>query len=417
MRILHTADWHIGQTFFDYDRREEHLHFLNWLKTSLKDNNIDVLLVSGDVFDGGNPSAESLQLFYSFLSKSIRENPGLQIIVTAGNHDSGHRLESPRPLLESEEFPVQAIHLIGTVSRKDGRIQYDKLCIPLYSKDGIQKAWCLAVPFLRQGETPELPEGTSGYAASVGLFYREALQNLQERNPGNLPVLAMGHLHVSQAAVSDMDSNERTIIGGVEGVPVSAFPEEFSYVALGHIHKAQILGGSEKIRYCGSPLPMSFSEKRYRHRVIVFEIQNGKAVGFQEIEFRFLSEVISIPGEARPIEEVLNALSALKPAASEGRPAPYLEVLVLEDRPDPGQKKKIQDALEGKHARLAKITPQAAGSASGPSQTPGVAFGDFKNLKPEELLKTIYLKKFKKELPAELLDYFREITSGIETTS
>ena len=101
IRVLHTADWHIGQFFHEYDRSYEHLQFLNWLLMVLAKEEIDVLLVSGDIFDSSNPSAASLKIFYWFLNQSVKQNPHLQVVVTAGNHDSASRLESPKPLLES----------------------------------------------------------------------------------------------------------------------------------------------------------------------------------------------------------------------------------------------------------------------------------------------------------------------------
>jgi exonuclease SbcD len=150
MKILHTADWHIGQLFHEYDRVYEHQQFLNWLVQTLHEEQIDVLLVSGDVFDLSNPSAASVKMFYSFPNRAVRDNPDLQIIVTAGNHDSASRLESPKPLLESSN-----IHIIGLVEKKeDGSIDYEKLIIPLKDKAGINKAWCMAIPFLRMGDYP-----------------------------------------------------------------------------------------------------------------------------------------------------------------------------------------------------------------------------------------------------------------------
>lgn len=143
IRILHTADWHIGQLFHEYDRTYEHQQFLNWLLETLVAHKIDVLLISGDVFDLSNPSAVSVKLFYSFLNQATKENRDLQIVVTAGNHDSASRLESPKPLLESSN-----IHIIGLVQKDEtGAIDYRKITIPLKDRDGNTAIWCMAVPF------------------------------------------------------------------------------------------------------------------------------------------------------------------------------------------------------------------------------------------------------------------------------
>lgn len=107
MKILHTADWHLGQTFYEYSRYDEHVRFLDWLRRQIKERKIDVLLVAGDIFDGPNPSAESQRLYYSFLRRVTAECPALQIIIIAGNHDSAARLEAPNPLLEEMNITVR----------------------------------------------------------------------------------------------------------------------------------------------------------------------------------------------------------------------------------------------------------------------------------------------------------------------
>lgn len=257
MKILHTADWHIGQLFHEYDRTYEHQQFLDWLLEILVSKQIEVLLISGDVFDLSNPSAASVKMFYRFLRQTMNANSDLQIVITAGNHDSAARLESPKPLLESS-----GIHVIGLVEKKeDGSIDYEKLIIPLKDKDGITKAWCLAVPFLRIGDYPVIPEGENQYAAGVAAFYAGLYNCACAKKQATQPIICMGHLHAQQTDMTDVDqSAERAIMGGVECIGATAFHEDICYVALGHIHKAQRIGGKEHIRYCGSPLPMSFSK-------------------------------------------------------------------------------------------------------------------------------------------------------------
>jgi len=173
MKILHTADWHVGQLFHEYDRTYEHNNFLNWLVETLQNEKVDVLQISGDVFDLSNPSAASIKLFYTFLNRAVKANPELQIIITAGNHDSASRLESPKPLLESSN-----IHIIGLVEKnEDGNTDYDKLSIPLKDNVGEIKAWCLAIPFLRLGDYPIVADAENPYAA------RAAQEASQTDNP------------------------------------------------------------------------------------------------------------------------------------------------------------------------------------------------------------------------------------------
>jgi exonuclease SbcD len=270
MKILHTADWHIGQLFHDYDRTYEHKQFLDWLLETIQQEEIDVLLISGDVFDISNPAAASVKLFYTFLNKAVKVNPQIQIIITAGNHDSASRLESPKPLLESSR-----IHIVGLIERNAAHeINYEKLLIPIEDSTGTIKALCLAIPFLRMGDYPSIADCSNSYTEGVAALYKEVYEYALQKKENGQAIIAMGHLHVQQAEITELDKTERLIMGGVECIASTAFHEDITYVALGHIHKAQKIGGKESVRYSGSPLPMSFSELNYKHQVIVFELED-----------------------------------------------------------------------------------------------------------------------------------------------
>ena len=143
IRILHTADWHLGQSFFGYDRTDEHLHFLDWLCDTIRQHEVDVLIIAGDVFDVSNPSAASQRMFYRFVSRVTTENPALQLVVVAGNHDSAARLEAPLPLLQEMRTEIK-----GVVPKREGKPLYDDLIVELKNARGEVEALCLAVPFL-----------------------------------------------------------------------------------------------------------------------------------------------------------------------------------------------------------------------------------------------------------------------------
>src|SRR5690606_21846327 len=172
---------------------------------------VDVLLISGDVFDLSNPSAATVRQFYRFLNLASKACPGIQIVITAGNHDSASRLESPKPLLESSN-----IHIVGVVEKdNEGNIDYEKLIIPL-TKDGIVNAWCIAVPFLRMGDYPVLADCDNPYAEGVAALYRNLCNVAKSKHQSGQALIAMGHLHAKGAERSDMDKTERLIMGGVE---------------------------------------------------------------------------------------------------------------------------------------------------------------------------------------------------------
>lgn len=408
-RILHTADWHIGQYFYGYDRHYEHISFLEWLVGRLAHEDIDVLLISGDVFDVANPSSLSIKAFYTFLNDAIRTCPDLQIIVTAGNHDSPSRLEAPLPLLESTH-----VHIIGSLERKEGAIDWDKVAIPLSKKGSTERLWCMALPFLRMGDYNPVAESDHPYGAGVRAVYEQCMEHIGRMALPGEPVIAMGHLHAMDAEMSDLDSGERPILGGLEYVPLAAFHEDLKYVALGHIHKAQQLGPRGHIRYAGSPLPLSFSEHRYDHKVWTVEIGPEGAVEIDDIATPLFVRLLRVPQRHAKIEEVIRALSEL-PDEPEGQaPPPFLQVNVLLERPEPALRHHIEEALKGKSVRLAKIDvryPEGKGATS-PGDHGQVALG---SLRPIDLLRKAYEARYRSELPPEIKELFKQALHDIES--
>ncbi|MCW3466638.1 exonuclease SbcCD subunit D [Chitinophaga nivalis] len=412
MKILHTADWHIGQLFYEYDRTYEHQQFLDWLVTTLQEEQVDVLLVSGDVFDLSNPSAAAIRMFYSFLNKAAKANPALQIIITAGNHDSASRLESPKPLLESSN-----IHIVGIVEKDAaGNIDYEKLVIPLKDKDHHIQAWCLAIPFLRIGDYPVIADAENPYAEGIEALYTAAYDYACQRKTNEQGIIAMGHLHTQKAITSDMDKVERQIMGGVESIAASAFPAGISYVALGHIHKAQRIGGQEHIRYSGSPLPMSFSEINYKHQVIVFELNGTTISQSTAIEIPVTVALQQVPAVHSPLSAVLAALAQLPAADENSGLAPYLEVRVLEEGPEPARRFKIESALAGKHVRLARIDVRYHSSSTNGDQTSIVAADELSNLQPLDVFSKVYQSRYNTAVPEKLLQLFHQVTQEVTQT-
>ncbi len=409
MRILHTADWHIGQTFYEYDRTYEHQQFLNWLVAKIRESRIDVLLVSGDVFDLSNPSAASIKMFYTFLREAINVNSYLQIVVTAGNHDSASRLESPKPLLESSN-----IHIIGLVEKsEDGSIDYEKMVIPLKNKEGDVKTWCMAVPFLRMGDYPVIPDCGNPYAEGVAKLYEEIYQHAADKRQAGQSIICMGHLHTQNAEITDMDKSERLIMGGVECISAAAFHEEIKYVALGHIHKAQSIGGKDHIWYSGSPIPMSFSELNYKHQVIIFDLDAERITNFESIEVPLSVKVQRVPSKNSKLSEVLSALDQLPSSDAKWELAPYLEVRVLLDGPEPGLRHQIETALIGKYVRLAKIDVKYPVSETSGENNELTAEHQLQELKPVDVFSKLYQSKFNSPVPETLQKLFNQVADEV----
>lgn len=407
MKLLHTADWHLGQLFHDYDRTWEHQQFLDWLVDKLHQEQIDALLISGDVFDFANPPATAVRQFYRFLNQATRQNPNLQIVVTAGNHDSAARLEAPKPLLESSN-----IHIVGVIEKdENGEIIYDKLIFPLKDKNGSVKAWCIAVPFLRMGDYPAVSGSQNPYADGVAAFYDQAYKHALKKKQTGQAIIAKGHLHAQQAEISDMDKQERLIMGGVECISAASFHPDIAYVALGHIHKAQRIGGKEHIRYSGSPLPMSFSERHYKHQVVAFEIENQIAKDIHSIEIPLAIPVHSVPSKHSLIEEVLKELAKLPEKGENLASAPYLEVRVLEDQPDPSRRYKIEQALKDKHVRLGTINVKSANKINQPTQISVQPKLD--ELTPADIFAKVYTATYNNAVPAAMLQLFNQVTQEV----
>lgn len=406
IRILHTADWHLGQTFFGYDRTQEHEHFLDWLAGVLTKNKIDVLIVAGDVFDVSNPSAASQRMFYRFIHRVTTENPRLQLVVVAGNHDSAARLESPLPLLQEMRTEIK-----GIVHKQNGKIDYEHLLVELKNAAGEVEALCLAVPFLRQGDYPVVETEGNPYAEGVKELYARLLKYALKKRTDGQALVAVGHLLATGSEIAEKDHSERIIIGGLESVSPESFPEQIVYTALGHIHKAQRVSGRENIRYAGSPLPMSFAEKYYHHGVVKVTLDEGWAVEIEKLEYTPLVRLLSIPAtEAAAPDEVLDELRGLE--LPEDEPMPYLEVKVKLSEPEPMLRQQVEEILEGKPVRLARIVSFYRQAAEGSVEEEVLTAG-LQEMNPLQIVKATFENSYQTEMPEELVNLFQEVCRTI----
>ncbi|EXY69554.1 exonuclease SbcCD, D subunit [Bacteroides fragilis str. 3986 T(B)9] len=391
----------MGQTFFGYDRTQEHEHFLDWLAGVLTKNKIDVLIVAGDVFDVSNPSAASQRMFYRFIHRVTTENPRLQLVVVAGNHDSAARLESPLPLLQEMRTEIK-----GIVRKQNGKIDYEHLLVELKNAAGEVEALCLAVPFLRQGDYPVVETEGNPYAEGVKELYARLLKYALKKRTDGQALVAVGHLLATGSEIAEKDHSERIIIGGLESVSPESFPEQIVYTALGHIHKAQRVSGRENIRYAGSPLPMSFAEKHYHHGVVKVTLDEGWAVEIEKLEYPPLVRLLSIPAtEAAAPDEVLDELRGLE--LPEDEPMPYLEVKVKLSEPEPMLRQQVEEILEGKPVRLARIVSFYRQAAEGSVEEETLTAG-LQEMNPLQIVKATFENSYQTEMPEELVNLFQE---------
>jgi exonuclease SbcD len=187
-----------------------------------------------------------------------------------------------------------------------------------------------------------------------------------------------------------------------------------AYVALGHIHKAQSVGGKEHIRYSGSPLPMSFTELHYAHQVMVFELEEEGVKGLRSIDIPVSVPLIRVPHTHQSPAEVLAALAALP--LEEGpsdTPPPYLEVRVLCDGPEPSLRQRVQEALEGKQVRLAKIDVKYRALQTDTNQPVLTSQDSLKELQPVELFARTYQSKYGQPVSDELVRLFHRAVDEV----
>lgn len=277
MNVLHTSDWHLGKRLLHHERTEEHQHFLNWLLQTIETEKIDALLVAGDIFDSGAPSNTALKQYYDFL-RALYLTGCKHVIITGGNHDSISTLNAPKELLKYFN-----IHVIGGVPKN-----LEDEVIPLKNEAGETELVICAVPFLRDkdvrlsiaGETAE--EREQRIKDGICNHYKALVQYIQPYKAANIPVVATGHLFAAGSSASD--SEKEIHVGNLGQICGDQFPEEFDYIALGHLHRPQIVGGFNHVRYSGSPIPLSFSENDDRKSVLVLNFSEGKLNAIKPLE-------------------------------------------------------------------------------------------------------------------------------------
>jgi len=406
MRLIHTADWHLGHRLHDVDRRMEHVAFLDWLVETICERGADALLMSGDVFDTANPSADAQELWYHFLARCRRENPDVDMVVIGGNHDSAGRLDAPNPLLR--ELGVQ---MVGGLPRRGREVLIDDLLKPISDRDGKVAAWVAAVPFLR---TPDLPpvEAEDPLVSGVALLYQQILDAARDKAGSDCAVIAMGHLYLSGTSLSEL--SERKVLGGNQhALPADMFPDDVAYVALGHLHLPQEVG-RDNVRYSGSPLPLSITERAYPHQVVEVVFDGARFVGWEAVPVPRTREIMRIPdADTLPVSELLAELAALPDAegvegveGAEER-TPLLEVAALLERPEPGLRHDVEQALEGKHARL--VTLKVEHTGLGKTFADREQVGALADVQHEQVFRLAWNKSYEEDPPREMLAAFHEL--------
>lgn len=278
LNILHTSDWHLGRRLYGHARYDEFTQFLDWLYDCLCTQNIDVLIVAGDIFDTMTPSHKAQQLYYQFLARiaqSIDQSSSCRcrhVIVVAGNHDSPTLIDAPKHLLKQLN-----VHVVGAAADN-----IEDEVITLYDVDDNPQAIVLTIPYLRDRDVrmslsaQSSEDKNAQLIAGIKTHYQQAcdiakqrIKDYQQSHPQiSLPLIATGHLYASGATTTVDDGVRELYIGTLGHINADIFDNEIDYVALGHLHVPQRVGGHEHIRYCGSPIPMGFGEANQSKQII-----------------------------------------------------------------------------------------------------------------------------------------------------
>ena len=270
MKVLHTSDWHLGRSLYGRKRYEEFSAFLDWLTDLIISEQVDVLLVAGDIFDTSTPSNRAQELYYRFLCK-VAGSCCRHIVVIAGNHDSPSFLNAPKELLLALN-----VYVVGSITETA-----EDEVITLLNGTNTPEAIVCAVPYLRDrdirtveaGESiddknTKLMEGVKDHYAEV-CRVAEKTQNVAK----DIPIIAMGHLFAAGGKTMEGDGVRELYVGSLAHVGSDVFPDCIDYLALGHLHVPQQVSGSEHFRYSGSPIPMGFGEARQEKKVILVEFE------------------------------------------------------------------------------------------------------------------------------------------------
>lgn len=406
MRLFHTSDWHLGQSLHGQERDFEHAAFLAWLLARLGERQPDVLLIAGDIFDTVNPPVKAQERLYDFIVNAHEQQPALTIVMIAGNHDSGSRIELPAPLMRRLRT-----HALGRVVwLDDGQLDSERLLIPLPDASGTVKAWCLALPFLRPAEVTGATLGDDYIKGIAHVHERLIAAAETKRQPGQA-LIAISHAHMAGGSVS-VDSERSLVIGSAEALPASLFGDSISYVALGHLHKPQQVNGESRIRYSGSPIPLSFSEVDYPHQILEIHCDGEQLLSVEPHLIPRAVDLVRL-GPAR-LQEVLEKLAELPQVdlLADLTYQPWLEVRVILDEPQPDLRQQMETALQNKAVRLVRIGAEYAGSrGSDDGDTPLI---ELDQLSPQELFSRAWLDTYGSEVDTATLDDFALLLQEVQ---
>ena len=351
MKVLHTSDWHLGRSLYGQKRYAEFGQFLDWLSATIASEQVDILLVAGDIFDTSAPSNRAQSLYYQFLCR-VAASPCRHIIVIAGNHDSPTFLDAPKALLRSLD-----VHVIGAASEN-----IDDEILLLKDAEGRAELLVCAVPYLRDRDIRQVQAGESladkdhNLLEGIRNHYHHVAERAESQRKTlglNIPIIAMGHLFTAGGQTIDGDGVRELYVGSLAHVHANIFPSCIDYVALGHLHVPQKIGGAEHMRYSGSPLAMGFGEATQQKSVCLVHFNNLTNAGAAKpavelLDVPVFQQLRKVSGNWADIsKQLLSLVDASEPV--------WLEVIYQGDEIVSDLRERLEALIEGSELLILRI--------------------------------------------------------------
>lgn len=410
MRILHTSDWHLGQHFMGKSRQAEHQALIIWLLEQVAAQAVDAVLIAGDIFDTGTPPSYARELYNQLVGQLYKA--GVPLLVLGGNHDS------PATLGESRELLAHLGTTVIGATHTDPATQV----IVLPQRNGEPGCIVCAIPFIRPRDVQQSQAGQSAeekqlslqtaiqehysavFAAAVEL--QQALAAQLGPNFGRqLPIIATGHL--TTVGASSSESVREIYVGALEAFPTAAFPPA-DYIALGHIHRPQKVGGLEHIRYCGSPIPLGFDEARQQKEMLLVDLDCDGLKSVTVLPVPRFQALVAVSGN---LDTLAGAIGA---AAAEGtRESPvWLEVTVAEDDYLADLPARIEALTEDWPVEVLRIRRQRGNATA---RLAAEARETLDELSPHDVFaRRLQQEELSDELQAALNERYRAVVAGLQ---
>ena len=403
-KLLHASDLHLGQRFHEQDRSEDEAFALRAVVNYCRDREVDVVVLAGDIFDTANPGAGEVARYNRFLAELVLEAKVATVVVIAGNHDSAVRIEGPKEL-----YQLCKIHVIGSLRCDENP---KKCLIPLLDRRGNCVAQCMAIPYLRDADVrmPASGEEVAASARAHVIAVDQRLRQIRALVSKELPLVTVGHAF---CAGSIADGGERPVqVGNLGLIPAHTFGEDSSYLAMGHLHQAQILAGRAHWRYAGSLLPTGFDGTESQRKVLIATISGLEAAQVEECPVPTLRRYHKISGSLETAREQVLQL----PIPAQNEAQPWLCISIIDTQSECSLSSGLEPLVSGKGWHLTKLLltrkrPEQEDSPKDPQVS------DFDNplLNPDEVFLRLLKKNSVPEASqANLLHSFRRLRENCE---